>query len=173
MGSGKSSLGRKLAARLGWRFVDTDSEVERAEGAQVADIMHYNGEEYFRRCEQRALHDTAKAEDAVIATGGGLPVWGDNMEFILASGVSVYISRTPENIVSRLSPYGRYKRPKFRGLDDAALIAFIRTNMAEREPVYMKANMVLDCTAVPDAMAVGRIAGWLGAEYGIEQGEAE
>mgnify|MGYP002522438079 CR=1 FL=1 len=144
MGCGKSSIGRKIARRLGVEFIDTDAVVEQAEQATIADIIGYAGEEYFRRCERKALDDTALHANAIVSTGGGLPVWHDNMERIHALGTSVYIRRTPEQILSRLSPYGRQKRPKFRGLDDEQLLAFMHENMAEREPVYAQADFVID-----------------------------
>ena len=161
MGCGKSSIGRKVARRLGVEFVDTDAKVEQAEQASVVDIVNYAGEEYFRRCERKALDDTASCTDAVISTGGGLPVWHDNMERIHALGRSVYLRRTPEQILSRLSPYGRQKRPKFRGLDDEQLLAFMRQNMAEREPVYAQADLVIDGAMLSDADIIERIAAWL------------
>lgn len=157
MGCGKSSIGRKVARRLGSEFIDTDAVVEQTEQATVADIVNYAGEEYFRRCERKALDDTASCADAVISTGGGLPVWHDNMERIHALGTSVYIRRTPEQILSRLSPYGRQKRPKFRGLDDEQLLAFMRQNMAEREPVYAQADLTIDGATLADADIVERI----------------
>lgn len=150
MGCGKSSIGRKIARRLGAEFIDTDALVERTEGAEIADIVRYEGEEYFRECERKALEQAAEHPDAVISTGGGLPMWRDNMDRVLSLGRSVYIRRSPEQILSRLSPYGRHKRPKFRGLNDEELLAFMRTNMAEREPVYMRANVTLDCEGRSD-----------------------
>ncbi len=150
MGCGKSSMGRKIARRLGMEFIDTDALVEQTEGAEIADIVRYQGEEYFRECERKALEKAAEHPDAVISTGGGLPMWRDNMDRVLSLGLSVYIRRSPEQIMSRLSPYGRYKRPKFRGLNDEELLAFMRTNMAEREPVYLQANVTLDCEGRSD-----------------------
>ena len=144
MGCGKSSIGRKIARRTGMAFVDTDAVVEQAEQASVADIVNYAGEEYFRRSERKALDDTVRQSDVVVSTGGGLPVWSDNMARIRLLGKSVYIRRTPEQILSRLSPYGRFKRPKFRGLTDAELLEFMRGNMAEREPFYSQADLTVD-----------------------------
>lgn len=150
MGCGKSSIGRRIARRLGAEFIDTDALVERTEGAEIADIVRYEGEEYFRECERKALEQAAEHPYAVISTGGGLPMWRDNMDRVLSLGRSVYIRRSPEQILARLSPYGRHKRPKFRGLNDEELLAFMRTNMAEREPVYMRANVTLDCEGRSD-----------------------
>ena len=150
MGCGKSTIGRKIARYAYMRFIDTDSQVEQREGATVADIITNQGEEYFRAVEQAVLADTATEDDIVVSTGGGLPIWGDNMARIGELGVSVYLRRSPKNIISRLSPYGRQKRPKFRGLNDEELLAFMTTHMAEREPVYSKADIIIDCDTMAD-----------------------
>lgn len=150
MGCGKSTIGRKIARYGNLRFIDTDSKIEQREGATVADIITFQGEEHFRAVERAVLEDCATMDDIIVSTGGGLPVWGDNMEQISAMGVSVYLRRSPSNILSRLSPYGRQKRPKFRGLNDEELLAFMTTHMAEREPVYSRADIVIDCDAMCD-----------------------
>ncbi len=145
MGCGKSSLGRKLARRLRCRLVDTDHLVEELEGASVSDIFRYEGEEHFRRQERRVLEELiALKEPLVIATGGGLPLWEDNMERMNGCGITIYISRSAEQIASRLSPYGRQKRPKLRGLNDEELVAFMRQNMAERSPWYEKSLLKVE-----------------------------
>lgn len=151
MGCGKSSLGRRLAKRAGVRFVDTDTEIERREGASVGDIFHFEGEDHFRRME-RSLIDSLAAEDGdmVISTGGGAPAWGDNMERMNASGMTVYLRRSPRQIASRLSLHGRQKRPKLRGLNDEELVAFMTANMAEREPFYSRARLCIDCAERSD-----------------------
>jgi shikimate kinase len=150
-GSGKSSLGKRLARRMGLRFVDTDNVVEQQVGAPIADIFHYEGEEYFRIAERRAVEGLAnEAMDMVIATGGGLPTWRDNMEWMLRSGVVIYLRRTPEQILSRLSAYGREKRPMFRGKSDEELLVFMRQQMTEREVYYNQAHILVDCTMMSD-----------------------
>ena len=157
MASGKSTLGRKVAQRAELPFLDTDKMVEEAEGAAVADIITFAGEEYFREAERRALEQTADYESAVISTGGGLPVWGDNQAWIAEHGVSVYLNRTPEQILSRLSEHGRQKRPKFRGKSDEELLQFMHEHLAEREPVYLKADIVFDCSAVSDYEIIDKL----------------
>ena len=134
-GSGKSSLGRRLARAMACRFVDTDKLVEQSVGASIADIFYYEGEEYFRRAERDALESLADSEgDFVVATGGGMPTWSDNMSWMNDHGTTVYISRSCEQILSRLTEYGREKRPMFRGKSDEELVIFMRQQMAEREP---------------------------------------
>lgn len=151
MGCGKTTAGRKLARRLNVRFYDTDTMVEQAEGASVNDIFCFEGEEHFRELERKAVERiVAEGIPAVVSTGGGLPVWRDNMERMNTAGVTVYIRRSPERIVRRLSPYGRQKRPRLRGLDDGELLAFMRTNMAERTPFYECARLVADGDCMSD-----------------------
>ena len=150
-GSGKSSLGKRLARRLGVRFVDTDKLVEQSEGASIADIFHFEGEKYFRIAERRVVESLAnECMDLVVATGGGLPTWRDNMEWLVRSGVTVYLRRTPEQILSRLSDYGREKRPMFRGKSDEELLEFMREQMELREPYYAKAQIAVDCSVMSD-----------------------
>ena len=150
MGCGKSTIGRKIARFAHLRFVDTDSMVEQREQASVADVMTFQGEEYFRSVERNVLDSTAEEDNIIVSTGGGLPIFGDNMQKISELGLSIYLRRTPKNIMSRLSPYGRQKRPKFRGLNDEELLAFMTTHMAEREPIYSKADVVIDCDQMSD-----------------------
>lgn len=158
MGCGKSTLGRKLARRLGVDFIDTDALVEEREGASVADVFRYEGEERFREAERRVLDEViAGASFAVVSTGGGLPTWRDNMPCMNAVGHTVYLRRSPEQIARRLSPYGRRKRPRLQGLDDEQLVAFMRGDMAAREPFYAQASLVVDCDPMSDDELVEHI----------------
>lgn len=151
MGCGKSSLGRKVARRGEMRFVDMDSLIEEREGASVSDIFHYQGEEYFRTKEREIIEEIAAEEgDVVVSTGGGVPTWKDNMARMNEIGECIYLRRTAEQIASRLSPHGRQKRPKLRGLNDEELVAFMTANMAEREPYYSQAKHCIDCVSMSD-----------------------
>lgn len=158
MGCGKSSLGRRLARRLGVALVDTDTLVEQQEGASVADVFRYEGEERFRELEREALERiVARGERVVASTGGGLPVWRDNMARMNAAGFTVYLRREAEQIARRLSPYGRQKRPRLRGLDDAELVEFMSRDMAAREPFYAQAQLIVDCGELSDDEVVETI----------------
>ena len=99
MGCGKSTLGRKLARRLGIGYADTDALVEEREGASVSDVFRYEGEQRFREVEREVL-DRVIDEGAVpvVSTGGGLPTWGDNMARMNAAGCTVYLRRSAEQI---------------------------------------------------------------------------
>ena len=157
-GCGKSSLGKRLARRLEGRYVDTDKLVERSVGATVADIFYYEGEEYFRRAEREVLEGLIEeCFDGVVATGGGLATWQDNAERMNEVGTTVYLRRSPEQILSRMSDYGREKRPMFRGKSDEELLEFMHKHMAEREPHYVKAHITIECDRVSDDEAVEMI----------------
>lgn len=163
MGCGKSTIGRKLARRLDAAFADTDALVEAQEGASVADVFRYEGEERFRALERAALEKVlAMSDDVVVSTGGGLPIWRDNMARMNLAGHTIYLRRTPEQIARRLTPYGRQKRPKLRGLDDAELVEFMTANMAEREPFYAQAKLVIDCAETSDDEVIERILKQIG-----------
>lgn len=161
MGCGKSTLGRKLARRLGAAFADTDTLVEEREGASVADVFRYEGEQRFRQVEREVLDGVlAGGVATVVSTGGGLPTWADNMACMNAAGRTVYLRRTPERIACRLSPYGRRKRPRLQGLSDEELVAFMKRDMAAREPFYAQASLVVDCDALSDDEVIECILAW-------------
>lgn len=165
MGCGKSSLGRKLARHLEADFIDTDTRIERTEGAAIADIFRYAGEAYFRQAERNMLDSViAEGKRVVVATGGGLPAWQDNMTCMNRAGLTVYLKRTAEQIASRLSPYGRQKRPRLRGLSDEELVAFMTSDMASREPFYGQARLVIDCAELSDEELTRIIAARYDAE---------
>lgn len=158
MGCGKSTLARKLARRLGVACADTDALVEAHEGASVADIFHFEGEERFRTVEREVL-DTLidRGEAVVVSTGGGLPLWRDNMERMNRAGTTIFLRRSAVCIARRLSPYGVYKRPRLRGLSGGELEAFMIRDIAAREPFYAQARIIVDCDALSDEEAVEKI----------------
>ncbi len=158
MGCGKSTLGRKIARRLHWDFVDTDHEVEEREGASTADIFHYEGEEHFREMERGVLDRLSREErPMVISTGGGLPTWRDNMAEMNRTGVTLYLKRSPEQIARRMSPYGRQKRPRLRGLSDDELVTFMCRDMADRENFYRMAQLTVTCDSYSDFDLINHI----------------
>ena len=95
----------------------------------------------------------------VISTGGGVPTWQDNMERMNSIGESFYLRRSAQQIASRLSPHGRQKRPKLRGLSDEELVEFMTRNMAEREPFYQKATHIVECADKSDDSLIEYILG--------------
>jgi len=112
MGSGKTTIGRELAARIDAPFFDLDELVETAEKASIRDIFAERGEPYFRKRERDILRSTKHLEAAVIATGGGTFTFDENIQFIQSEGMSVYLSAPYALLRSRIST--KDDRPLFR-----------------------------------------------------------
>ena len=140
MGSGKTTVGKKLAAKLGCGFIDLDAAIEHREGAFIRDIIAEKGENYFREVESAALREVP-LEDKVISTGGGTACFFDNITWMKANGRVVYIEMDEAAIYSRLKTTNLEHRPLLKGLDDEGLKAFIHTKLQERLPYYLQADV--------------------------------
>ncbi len=158
MGCGKSTLARKVARCLGVEAVDTDRLVEEREGATVVDIFRYEGEEHFRAVEREVLEQVlSEGRAVVVSTGGGLPLWRDNMARMNEAGTTFYLRRSAVQIARRLTPYGRQKRPRLRDLSDGELVDFMTRDMVARERFYALARHTVDCDTLSDEEAVETI----------------
>lgn len=138
MGSGKTTVGRRLAQRLGVPFVDLDHEVELRAGMQVREIFELHGEPAFRHLEQEALWGTSEHPDAVVATGGGTMAFEPNARWMRANGLSVWLNPAFATIVARIGGRGKKDRPLFQ--DESQALALYR----QRLPVYRRADMTVD-----------------------------
>jgi shikimate kinase len=111
MGAGKSTLGRELALKLGWTFVDMDAEIEKAAGSPVREIFERSGEQSFRKLEQEHLKHLSVLTRAVIALGGGAYVDEENRRLVDSTGVAVWLQASLSTITDRVRPDGT--RPLF------------------------------------------------------------
>lgn len=143
MGSGKSTIGRKLAARLNWSFIDLDQKIEEMTGSKISDIFLTEGEAWFRDVEARLLKSLDTEKNTVISTGGGTPCSGDNMDYMLETGITVYLKLTPEQLKGRLAG-SPGNRPLIKGLETEALGNYISVKLSEREKYYSKAKITVD-----------------------------
>ncbi|WP_167941036.1 shikimate kinase AroL [Desulfobaculum xiamenense] len=135
--SGKTSLGRALAKRLGREFLDTDELVRQAAGRDVADIVAEGGWESFRRMEREALRGIAADAGAVVATGGGIVLDAENRAFMRAGGPVFYLMADVALLMSRLAvDPAEGQRP---ALTDLSPEDEMRATLAEREPLYLDA----------------------------------
>ncbi len=164
MGCGKSGSGRKLARELSFEFADMDADIEAAEGMRVADIFQTHGEPYFRRCERRVLEGYLERDNLVVATGGGVPCHGDNMDLMNRGGVTIYMKMSPAKLVARLQGEGRAKRPLIAGMDDEALLLYIEAHLPQREAYYAKSHLTIDCDGCSDGYVVEHAARYIKME---------
>ena len=142
MGCGKSTKAKQLANRLNCPVIDLDAIIVASEGKTIAAYFAENGEAAFRRLESDTLKNYDYPETCVVATGGGLPCFFDNMEWMNANGKTIYLQMTPPQLVSRL--HNREKRPLLKGMDDEQLLSFVEMKLTERNPFYHQAQLVVN-----------------------------
>lgn len=144
MGAGKSSIGRRLGRMLGLDFMDADTEIEQAAGMTIPEIFARHGEPYFRDGERRVVARLLDQGSAVIATGGG--AWMDERtrEKARERGISVWLKADPEVLLKRVKRRGT--RPLLMNGDPEATM---RRLLAEREPYYAMADLVVNSRDVP------------------------
>lgn len=143
MGSGKTTVGRQLAAALGRTFYDLDWYIEMRYHRTVAQIFAERGEEGFRELERNMLHEAAEFEDIILSCGGGTPCFFDNMDYMNRQGKVIYLRCEPEVLQKHLM-MGKTERPLLKGKTPEELTAYISDHLQEREPFYNKAQYTLD-----------------------------
>ncbi len=140
---GKSTFGRRLAEAKGMDYLDLDRAFEARYHYTVPMFFQRFGEAAFRTLETQMLHSTADLDNVVIATGGGTPCYGDNMDFILAHGTAVYLQMPVDALVER-ALRSRNPRPLMHGLPEPEMRALIERQLKEREPIYLRAPLIVD-----------------------------
>ena len=140
MGAGKTSIGRRLAARLGLPFRDADAEIELAAGASIAEIFARYGEPEFRDGERRVIRRLLAGEPLVLATGGGAFMDPQTRAAIRAEAVSVWLRCRLPVLLRRVA--GRSHRPLLDGQDPETVL---RRLMEQRHPIYAEADVIVDC----------------------------
>ena len=139
---GKSTIGRIVAERLGLRFVDTDLFVESRYHATISSMIGCCGIDKFRKRERVALLELLQVEDTLIATGGGLPTWEDNMDRMLAHGLVVYL-RSPLDILADRLYSVRATRPAVADKTRSEVHDYLERVSEKREPHYTRAQVLV------------------------------
>lgn len=166
MGAGKSSVGKKLAQSLHYRFVDLDELIKKKSKKSIPEIFELEGEDAFRIAEQQTLHSLKDESNIVVATGGGCPAYDNNMEWMNAHGKTVYLNCSIGVLFHRIAPKKK-ERPLIAHLDDVDIMDFMVTTLKERSGHYEKANFVVDgdgkvemvCKRILDFMEKDNIQG--------------
>jgi shikimate kinase len=153
MGVGKSSIGRRLAARLGVPFVDADAEIEKAAGMSIADIFARHGEPYFRSGEARVLARLLDSGPQVLASGGGAVMNADTRAAIKAKGVSIWLKAEIDVLLRRVAKR-RNERPMLQTDDPSETL---RQLLIAREPFYAQADLIVQSREGPHDAIVAEI----------------
>jgi len=162
MGAGKSSVGRRLAGRLGVPFVDADSEIENAAGMSIPEIFAQHGEPYFRAGEARVIARLLENGPQVLATGGGAVMNQQTRDLIRIKGVSVWLKADLDVLVKRT-----------RRRNDRPLAEKIRDLLPLREPVYAQSDIIVQSRDEPHDAIVDEIIAAAAHHLGVEAAAGE
>jgi len=162
MGAGKSSIGRRLAARLGIPFADADAEIEEAAGMSIADIFEAHGEPSFRSGEARVIARLLEHGPQVLATGGGAFINPLTRAKIHEKGISVWLKADVDVLSRRLRR--RSDRPLLRTADPTTTLTNL---LAARNPIYGEANLMVISRDVPHEVIVEEIVTALRSKFGV------
>ena len=152
MGAGKSSIGRRLAVRLGLPFVDADAEIEKAAGMTIDEIFTAHGEPYFRAGETRVIARLLEGGPQVLATGGGAYMNPETRAAIRAKGIAVWLRATLDVLSRRIKRRG--DRPLLKNSDP---LETLKRLIDERYPVYAEAEVTVESRDVTHETIVDEI----------------
>lgn len=142
MGSGKSTVGNLLAEKLKLPFIDSDSWIETKENLSVSSIFESKGEAYFRGLEVDFLHWLSAQPKAVVAVGGGLPMFQNNIEVLKQIGTVIYLNVSLLTLIKRLKDEKNF-RPLLKSIPDAEFHGFIEEMLSERVHLYKQAHLFM------------------------------
>ncbi len=143
MGSGKSVIGRKLAASLGLPFIDLDLEFESLYKITIENFFKKYSEDVFRNLESKVLRQTETLSEGIISTGGGTPCFHKNMEFINSNGTSIYLKASTEILLERILSSHK-PRPLLMNLSKAKMLEKIDTMLNQRKKYYEEAKITVE-----------------------------
>lgn len=158
MGSGKSTLGRQLASRLNLSFLDMDQAIEGKYLKTIPEIFRDEGEMNFREKEQACLRKISAIENVVIATGGGVPCFFNNMEVMNSTGCCVFLDVEPEELAGRLMQANGI-RPLLQKRTKEELVQTIGEMIQKRRPFYEKARYIVKGNMITPDDVINKIGG--------------
>lgn len=155
MGAGKTTLGRALANKLGVMFIDMDNYIENRFHKTIKELFTERGEQGFRTLERNILYEVAEFEDVIIATGGGVPCWFDNMGYMNSQGKTVFLDASLETLFTRLT-ISHSQRPLLDGKSNEELRSYLKATLKERLPYYSKAQYTFCSDELEDKKQIDR-----------------
>lgn len=143
MGAGKTTLGKQLAEKLNYEFIDLDHYIENRYRKTVGSIFEEKGEDGFRKIEHNMLHEAGEFDNVIIATGGGAPCFYNNIEYMNTQGITIYLKTSPLTLHQRLK-VARNSRPLLRDKTEEELLTYICDNIERRSCHYEKASLIFN-----------------------------
>lgn len=140
--SGKSTLGKIIADKLNYHFIDLDEAITQQQGKSINALFDEFGEEGFRKIEQQLLVNTIFLTETVIACGGGTPCYSDNMEFLLRNGTVIYLQVDESDLLERMLN-NTAERPLFKGKSNEEIASHINKLLTARKEFYERANYTI------------------------------
>lgn len=153
MGTGKTAVGKRLAASLGYRYVDTDMIIEEQTGCTIAEIFKNRGETYFRDVEHSVIQEVVRFKDCVISTGGGAAVDPTNLALLKENGLVICLKSSPEKIMER-TERKKDERPLLAGKEP---LKEIKRLLEQRAQYYDQADWTVDTSKQTVAQVVAII----------------
>lgn len=150
MGSGKTHWGKIWAATNQLSFVDLDEEIEKKAGETIAEIFETKGEAHFRKLEADALRTLGDLKNTIVACGGGVPCFHENMQWMNDHGITIYLD-CPSTIIAQRLLSEQEKRPLLKQLNQAGLLSYIEQKLKERAPFYKQAKLTAPCNQLTES----------------------
>ncbi len=147
MGSGKTTVAKKLAGVFKYGYLDLDEQITKESKKSITAIFEEEGENSFRMKEQKVLHATTKLDKTVIATGGGTPCFFDNMDWMNQEGITVYLEANAGLLFHRLLKE-KSERPLLSKLSEIELMEYIQEHLAQRAPYYSQSQVKVKAASV-------------------------
>ena len=141
--SGKTTLGKILAPKLGFQFMDLDDEIEKYYKVSIPDLYNKFGESKFRKTEQEVFHKLPDNENIILATGGGFARWEDNINALFNTGLTIYIQEKSEILFQRMNKVST-QRPVLHGMQYQPLWDYLVELRLKNDHIYEKAHITFD-----------------------------
>lgn len=141
-GSGKTTVGKKLAQKLQYSFLDTDKLIERELGTTINELFQTKGELFFRQMEKQLLLHYPFPEKTVISTGGGMPCEQENLSILKKSGLIIYLKQTPQILCHRIM-HSQQTRPAMHGKNKEQQLKYLMETLHKRQPFYEQADYII------------------------------
>lgn len=141
-GSGKTYIGRILSNTFKLKYIDLDESIEKQEGKMIKYIIEENGEAYFRKLEQQALHETANQHQIIVSCGGGTPIFFDNIDFMKQKGIVIWLNTSLQIIADRILK-NITRRPMFLGLNKTEIDQKVNDIFERRKKYYQQSDITM------------------------------